>query len=224
MTKTVIWIVAIVGLFPVALLSVGHLIFFLITRLPKGPSESGAVSFLGDVSIQIGPSSTKLHLSTHPWPAVIALAGVVAVVVGLLFLLPRQPDRFRSDGFLKMESYMERLLRSRKEYASVIAATLDGQHAILVMRQSGRMTISVSADRTRNDGEEAKMRDFFRKLGMTPTRDYRSANGGVEDATCNFEFVLTDDPKSIARSCVAVFTDLFGVTDQQGLEFTTDGL
>jgi hypothetical protein len=225
MTKTVIWIVAVVGLIPVALLSVGYLISTVfIARLPKGPSEPGTVSFVGDVSMQIGASSTKLHLSTHPWPAVVVLAGVVAVVVGLLFLLPRQPDRVRNDGFLKMESYMDRLVRSRKEHASVIAATMDGQHAILVMRQSNRTMLHISTDRTKNDGQEAKMRDFFTKLGMTPNRDYRSANRGVEDATCNLEFILTDDPKSIAGSCVAVFTDLFGVTDQNGLEFTTDGL
>src|ERR1700722_18011385 len=120
MTKAVIWIVAVVGLLPIALLSVGHLISaFFFARLPKEPSEPGTVSFVGDVSVQIGASSTRLHLSTHPWPAVVVLAGVVAVVVVLLFLLPRQPDRVRSDGFLKMESYMDRLLGSRKEHASV---------------------------------------------------------------------------------------------------------
>ena len=179
---------------------------------------------MGDLSVQIGSSSPRLHLATQAWPAGLALAGVAAVVVGLLFLVPRQPDRVRNGGFLKIESYMDRLLRSRKEFASVIVATLDGQHAILVMRQSGRTTLDVSADRTKNDGQEAKLREFFNKLGMTPSRDYRSANGGVEDATCNFEFQLTDDPKAISRLCVAVFEDLFSVSDKQGLEFTTDGL
>jgi hypothetical protein len=162
MTKTAIWIVAVLGLLPATLLSIAYLVSSIsIARLSKEHSD------LGDVSIQIGTSSTKLHLSTQPWPAVVVFAGVLAVVVGLLFLLPRQPDRIRSGGFLKMESYMARLLRSRKEYASVIAATLDGQHAILVMRQSGRTTLDISADRTKNDGQEDKMREFFKMRRAT---------------------------------------------------------
>jgi hypothetical protein len=123
-----------------------------------------------------------------------------------------------------MERYVDRLLGSRKEHASIIVATLDGQHAILVMRQAGRTVLHVSADRTKNDGQEAKMRDFFKKRGMIPDRDYGSGNGGVDDATCNLDFQLAEDPKAVARMCVSVFTDLFGVTDQDGLEFTTDGL
>lgn len=222
MTKTVIWIVAVIGLLPPTLLSIASLVSSIsVARLSKEQGD------LGDVFVQIGSSSsssTKLHLTTQAWPAVVVLAGVLAVVVGLLFLLPRQPDRVQSGGFLKMESYMDRLLRSHKEYASVIAATLDGQHAILVFRQSGRTTLDISADRTKNDGQEEKVREFFKKLGMTPSSEYRSANGDVEDATCNFEFPLTGDAKDIARLCVSVFTDLFGVTDQHGLEFTTDGL
>lgn len=222
MTKTVIWIVAAIGLLPATLLSIASLVSSIsVARLSKEQGD------LGDVFVQIGSSSsssTKLHLTTQAWPAVVVLAGVLAVVVGLLFLLPRQPDRVQSGGFLMMESYMDRLLRSHKEYASVIAATLDGQHAILVFRQSGRTTLDISADRTKNDGQEEKVREFFKKLGMTPSSEDRSANGDVEDATCNFEFPLTGDAKDIARLCVSVFTDLFGVTDQHGLEFTTDGL
>jgi hypothetical protein len=219
MTKTVIWIVTVLGLLPVTLFSIAYLVSTIcIARLSKEHSD------LGGVYIQMGSSSAKLHMSLQVWPAVVLLAGVLAVALGLLFLLPRQPDRFRSGGFLKMESYIGRLLRSAKKSSSVIVSTLDGQSALLVMRQAGRTTLLVSADRTKNDGQEARMRDFFAKLGMIPNRDYRSANGGVEDATCNLEFVLTDDPKAISRVCVSVFADLFGVSDTQGLEFTTDGL
>src|SRR5947209_1451995 len=89
------------------------------------------------------------------------------------------PDRYATNGFARMASYMSRLQSSRKLRASVIVATVDGQHALLVMRDSGRTVLSVSADRTMNTGEEAKMLEFFSKLGMTPIRDYLSANGGI---------------------------------------------
>jgi len=50
---------------------------------------------------------------------------------------------------------------SRRQRASVIIATPDGQHALLVVRDAGQMVLDVSADRTKNNGEEAKMLDFF---------------------------------------------------------------
>ncbi|MGA2556790.1 MAG: hypothetical protein ABSG04_11020 [Verrucomicrobiota bacterium] len=219
MTKTVIWILAVLGLLPATLLSIAYLVAIVSSaRLTKEQSD------LGDVSIQIGWSSTELHMSTQLWPAALVLSGVLAVVVGLFFLLPRQPDRVSSGGFLKMESYIGRLLRSEKKSSCIIVSTLDGQSSLLVMRQAGQTMLLVSADRTKNDGQEEKMREFFKKIGMTPSREYRSANGGVEDARCCFEFQLTGDPKDIAKLCVSAFTDLFGVTDQHGLEFTTHGL
>jgi hypothetical protein len=225
MAKILIWIVVIIGLLPITVISIVNVVFasFIAARQPPEASVPEATSFVSDVSIQIGSPSTRLHLSTHPWPAAVVLVGVAIVIVGLAFLLPGQPDRVRRHGLLKIESYMGRLIESRKANASVIVATLDGQHAILIMRNAGRTTLNISADRTKNDDQEAKMRGFFRKLGMTPDRDYRSPSGGVEDAACNFEFQLTNDPKAIARLCASLCKDLFSVTAQDGLEFTKDG-
>lgn len=224
MLKAILWIITVFGLLPVTLLGLGHIISLVsIARLPKEPSEPGTVSFIGDVSIQVG-SSSKLHFATGIWPAVVVVFGSVAVVVGLFFLLPRQPDRVRREGFSRVESYIDRLLHSRKQLSSLIVATPDGQHALLVMRQAGQTLLSVSVDRTKGDGQELELKRFFARLGMTPVRDYLSANGGVADATRSFEFHLVGDARVIARLCVSIFTDLFRVTDQQGLEFTGNGL
>ena len=224
MIKTSIWILTIVGLLPASLFAIGHIISMIsFARLPKEPSQPGTVSFIGDVSIAVG-SASKLHLSTHIWPAVLVLAGTLGVLVGLLFLVPRQPDRVRSGGFSRVELYIDRLLRSHREFASVIVATPDGQYALLVIRQAGQTVLSMSAERTKNEGEELRRREFFKRRGMTPAREYSSSNGGVADATRNFEFQLSGDARAVATLCVSVFSELFGVTDQHGLEFTTDGL
>lgn len=224
MLKAIIWIVTLLGLLPITLFALAHLISMIsIARLPKEPPEPGTLSVIGDVSIQVGPGN-KLHLSTHVWPSVLVVVGALSIFLGLLFLLPKQPDRVRVGGFFRIESYIDRLLRSRKDFASVIVATTDGQHALLVTRRSDGTVLHVGADRTKSDGEESRTREFFKQLGMAPVREYLAANGGVKDATCNFEFSLTGDAETIARLCVSVFTNLFGVTNQQELEFRAEGL
>jgi hypothetical protein len=134
------------------------------------------------------------------------------------------PDQYPTNGLAHVGSYMTRLQSSPKQRASVIIATPDGQHALLVVRDAGQMVLDVSADRTKNNGEEAKMLDFFSKLGIAPMRDYLSDNGGVKDATRTCHYALSDDPQAVARLCISVFTNLFGVADEHGLEFRTRGL
>jgi hypothetical protein len=134
------------------------------------------------------------------------------------------PDQYPTNGFAHVASYMTRLQSSPKQRASVIIATPDGQHALLVVRDAGQMVLDVSADRTKNNGEEAKMLEFFSKLGMSPMRDYLSDNGGVKDATRTCHYALSDDPQAVARLCISVFTNLFGATDEHGLQFRTGGL
>jgi len=131
---------------------------------------------------------------------------------------------FQSGGFLHMESYIDRLLRSQKESATVIVATADGPHALLVKRQADRTVLSISPDRLLNNVEGSRIKEFFSRRGMIPSRVVRSANPVYDNAIQGFEFQLPSDPKAIARLCLSVFTELYGVTDQYGLSFTTEGL
>jgi hypothetical protein len=131
------------------------------------------------------------------------------------------PDEYPTNGFAQVPSYMAQLRSSRKKRASVIISTTDGQNALLVVRDGGQMVLSVSADRTKPTGEEAKMREFFSKLCMAPIRDYLSDNGGVKDATRTCHYALPDDLQAVANLCISVFTNLFGATDEHGLRFST---
>ncbi len=134
------------------------------------------------------------------------------------------PDRYPTNGFAHVKSYLSRLQRSPQRRASVIMATADGQHALLVMRDAGQTLLSVSADTTKNTGEETNMVQFFSERGMRPSRDYLSANGGVPNSERTCEYPLTGSADAAAELCISVFTNLFGATDTNGLEFTTDGL
>jgi hypothetical protein len=99
-----------------------------------------------------------------------------------------------------------------------------GQHALLLMRYDGRVILSVSADRTKNNGEEARMTQFFSSLGMSPVRDYLSKNGEVPNSERTCEYALANDTNAISELCISTFTNLFDVGDDHGFEFTTDGL
>ncbi|MGH7973518.1 MAG: hypothetical protein ACREIC_32785 [Limisphaerales bacterium] len=98
------------------------------------------------------------------------------------------PDLYPTNGFAHVASYMSRLQSSKKQKSSVIMATPDGQHALLVMRYGGKTVLGVSVDRTKNKGEESGMLQFFSSLGMAPIRDYLSDNGEVKDATRTCDF------------------------------------
>jgi len=65
------------------------------------------------------------------------------------------------------------------------------------------------------------MLEFFSKLSMAPIRDYLSDNGGAKGATRTCHYALPDDPQAVANLCVSLFTNLFGVTDEHGLRFST---
>ena len=134
------------------------------------------------------------------------------------------PDKYPTLGFAQVPSYVSRLRASRKQKASVIMATADGQHALLLMRYDGQVVLSVSEDRTKANGEEDHMVRFFSNLGMTPVRDYLSANGGVPNSERTCEYALPKDAPAISLLCVSTFTNLFGVGDDHGFEFTSDGL
>jgi hypothetical protein len=86
------------------------------------------------------------------------------------------------------------------------------------------MVLVVQANRTKRPKEEAKIPEFFLKRGMVPIRDRLSDNGGVNNATRTFHYLLPDDPDTIARLCASVFQDIFQVTDEHGLKFSTHGL
>jgi hypothetical protein len=133
----------------------------------------------------------------------------------------------QSDGFLRIESYIDRLLRSPKESSAVVVTTADCPFALLVKQEGFRTIVSIGPDppdRPLNRDEDTKIRELFSRRGMTPFREVASANSLYDHGRYGIEFQISGDSKAIARFCVSVFTNLYGATDQGGLSFTTFGL
>src|SRR5436190_11716620 len=134
MGKLLIWFITIIGLLPAVYLSIECLMARASFAQRKGRPESAESSLiLARSSIQIGPA--KLRLSTERWPAILTMLSAMFVCVGLFFLLPNNPQKIRRDGLSQIAYYVDRVINSRGDHASVTISTLDGVHAVLLARR-----------------------------------------------------------------------------------------
>jgi hypothetical protein len=208
--KLLIWTAVLLGIAPAILVAISTL---FVSRLRRKNIDFGSASML------IGPLTTSLNTSSHCWAAVILLIGAAFVVIGLFFLLPRQSSFVWKGGFSKIESHIGQLLRSPGRVSSLIVATPDDESSILLIRENGQTTLHVSIQRIMHPGQESRVRELCKELSIVPVREFFSANGGVEEATINFEFAMSHNPTQIANLCIRVFNSVFGATDRRGLKF-----
>ncbi len=134
------------------------------------------------------------------------------------------PQTYSTNGLAHVKSYVSRLQTSGKKRSSVIISTLDGQHSMLLIRDAGQTFLSISADRTRQDGQERRITAFFGRLGMITVADRLSSYRNIPDGLHTWHFALPEDGEAVSQLCISIFTDLFEVSDQSGLRFSTNGL
>lgn len=88
--RTCIWLATILGLLPLLSLVALHLLQLAMVHWTQ--REPNVLIFVGETQISIG-SLRPMYLSSKPWPSLLILAGVGAIVCGLWFLAqsPRAP-------------------------------------------------------------------------------------------------------------------------------------
>ena len=220
-----IWLATMAGLLPIGLLSVWALTAQAsFARLQRGSPELGSLSRTHGISMRIG-SAAKFRLTTETWPAVVTLCGIVFVLVGMFFLLPGKPQRFHRDGLSKIGYYVGRVLRSRKDYASVVIAKPGGGHAILIARRGGTVLLNVILAPNAAEAQNARnsIGNFLAKRGVVGGSEF-SPNEGEQPANpCRIGFILNTNQNLNAKLIRDLFVEFFGVDDSTGLEFTTTG-
>lgn len=227
--KTLIWLLAIVGLATPCFLAVVHLASYWIARqyIANEPQEPGETSFLLGPTFVFGGSSAnapKLELTSSLVPPVATLVGGIVFLVGLFFLIPRQPLVVKlvvkKDGFSQLETHVQRLLRSRSDFASLGLSTPDGQHGLDLYCRNGQVeVVSLFPSVKPPDGHEELIRRYFTARNISPSQDYVPANGGVEGAPRVLSYPLPSDAQVISQVCKDIFTDIFGVGDSQGVQY-----
>jgi hypothetical protein len=130
------------------------------------------------------------------------------------------PDHFASDGFVQIESYVSRLLRSSGRFTSVIIATPDGQMAVGLWQRAGVPEFTLSVDWRSEAERERTVRQFFSERALSTSHDYLAGNGGVPDATRCLGYFLPPDVQFITALTKDFLCRIYRLREHGALDFS----
>src|SRR6266700_5003296 len=93
------------------------------------------------------------------------------------------PDRYSTDGFDHIESYVSRLMAPSQKKRFVHIFTPAGDRGFGLYADDVKTEAQLNVQWRQEPQQEAAIRAFFDALGIQPTGDYLAGNGGVPDAT-----------------------------------------
>lgn len=132
--------------------------------------------------------------------------------------LRNAPDRFATNAFAQIETYIARLLDSRaKKFASVGFFTLDGNRGFSMWSNEGKIEANFSFEVATEASRESAVRSFFAGLNISPTADYLAGNGGVPDATRMLSFPVKGTAKDLAALAKTILEKYCAVLPSEGL-------
>jgi hypothetical protein len=129
-----------------------------------------------------------------------------------------EPDHFESKGLDHLKTYVQRMAASKNWMSDVTVFTSNGESGFALQKMDGDVTFQITVEWRQQPGQEAKIRAFFKKLGISPTEDYLAGNGGVPDATRVFSWPLPSDPERIETISKEAAKQLCGITDNTPID------
>jgi hypothetical protein len=132
------------------------------------------------------------------------------------------PDRFASNGFAHIESYVSKLMQSSASYTSVIIGTPDSQIAVSLGQRGGVPHFSTTVEWRSEPEREHAIRQFFAEHRLATYHDYLAGNGGVPDATRCLDYYLPPDVQFITTLTKDVLHQIYHLREQDALDFTYD--
>lgn len=221
--KTFLWLFTVIGLLPVAAFSILHLTSWVALRreMAREPAtDDGSFTLITTSYVSFGQSSSPMNVSTNAWPAILILTGALCCVIGLVYLIPKQPLRISRDGYSRFEPLIKKVVSSSRDYPSLIVSARNGNEALLVMRGESGFELSVSANA--NDDKLVALKTLFANRGVHPANEYTTHDDHFGTDTTHLAFPLSGNSNEIADLCVQVFRDICGVRDDEPMEFTVE--
>ncbi|MEW4452053.1 hypothetical protein AB1L30_05145 [Bremerella sp. JC817] len=218
--KTFLWLSLAFGLLPVTAFSLVHLIATVMMRraIPAElAEEEGSITLVTRSFTAFGESSPPTIVSNQAWPAILVLIGTLCCVVGLLYLIPRQPLRVSHDGYARFEPLIAKLLRSSRDYPSLIISAREGHEALLISRGDSGFELSFSADGQHEN--LAAVKALFASRGVQPLEETTTHDDQFDIDTTYVSFPLPATAPEIATLCTEVFRDACGVKEDEPMEF-----
>ena len=131
-----------------------------------------------------------------------------------------KPDSFRSDGLVRIEGYVLRLLRASTRFTSLIIAAPTKQFAVHLWQRSGTAGFTLFVDWRAEPERERAIRQFFAERELSPAQDYLGGNGNVPDAIRLLAYHLPQDVQFITGLTKDVLRQVYQVREQDALDFT----
>ncbi len=131
-----------------------------------------------------------------------------------------KPESFRSDGFVRIERYVSRLLQASARFTSLIIAAPERNFAVDLWQRSGVPGLTLIVDWGAEPERERAIRQFFAERKLSPSQDYLAGNGGVPDATRVLTYDLPADLQFITAVTKDALRQIYQLREQDGLDFT----
>ncbi len=131
--KLFLWIWTTVGILPLFAFSVLHTYSAWQLRQARASEphlELGENELVITTSqVQIDGMSDPMVVSPSAWPAFASLVGISLTLAGLLFLIPKQPLRLKTNVYERLPRVIDRIVNSKKDPATLILSARDGNRA-----------------------------------------------------------------------------------------------
>lgn len=133
------------------------------------------------------------------------------------------PDSYPSNGFEHIEEYIERLLASDSEHASIVFSEPSGEKGFLICKRGDIVEVAMHAERFDDPGKEELIRNYFEALGVDAPQDYLSQNGLVKDSTRNLTYPLPEQTTAtITERVKNIMVTLSGMSPEAAMTVRFD--
>lgn len=123
-----------------------------------------------------------------------------------------------SNGLAHIESYVERLLRSKAPSCWANLSTKSGSTAISIAQRERKLSLGLTTSTARERSRGAAIRGFFARRSISPSDDYLAANGGVADATRVLNFPMPRDAAVVAQIAGDLLREIYRLRDTTTLD------
>ncbi|QEG00729.1 hypothetical protein Mal15_48010 [Stieleria maiorica] len=223
--KLFLWIWTSVGILPLFAFSALHAYSawqLRRARASESHDELGENEFVITISeVQFDGMTDPMVVSPSAWPALASLAGISLTLAGLLFLIPKQPLRIKTNVYERLPTVIDRIVNSKKDPATLIVSARDGNRALSVSKRDQRIEIGLSHNLSESQ-EISEIRGHFRTLGIEPTHDYETYDDHFDITTVHLEYDITDHAPETSKFCEFIFRDVYSIGSNETVECDID--
>lgn len=219
--KAVLWVITLLGLLPLVALSALHVSAVISSRraFPQElEGEEESTILYTTHTFQLGHSSRPVAVSPNAWPAILCIIGATCCLVGLTFLIPQQPIHADKEGYKQFEPLLQRVYSSSATHPSLSISARDGKVGLFVMRDEDGWQLSLT-ENSQNLETIENVKQFFADKGVAPSDTDEFEDEALAGSTTYLEFPVSGNPVADAKTCISVFRDILGITNEEPMTF-----